>query len=54
MSTLARLDPAALDAGNRRLRSDLDSGEWDRRFGHLRQEENFDAGYRLVLSHRRF
>lgn len=53
MSTLARLEPSALTAGSERLRTAIDSGEWDRRHGHLRNEDRFDMGYRLVLSHRR-
>jgi SAM-dependent methyltransferase len=31
-----------------RLRADLESGEWDRRFGHLRDAETLDIGLRLV------
>ncbi len=35
---------AALD----RLRSDLDDGSWDRRYGALRHLDALDCGYRLV------
>jgi hypothetical protein len=31
-----------------RLRRDLDSGEWDRRHGHLRALPELDVGLRLV------
>lgn len=41
---------AGLDAGLRRLADDLASGAWDRRYGHLRELEEFDAGYRLVVA----
>ncbi len=41
---------AGLDAGLRRLADDLASGAWDRRYGHLREQEEFDAGYRLVVA----
>ncbi len=36
----------ALDA----LAADLASGTWDDRYGHLRQEQRMDLGYRLVVS----
>jgi len=32
-----------------RLASDLASGAWERRYGHLRQLEALDLGYRLVV-----
>lgn len=39
-----------LDAGLHRLADDLANGAWDRRYGHLRELEEFDAGYRLIVS----
>jgi len=33
-----------------RLRRDLASGEWDRRYGRLRNEDSFDVGLRLVTA----
>jgi len=50
MSWLAQLTPDDLNRGTTRLRSDLDSGRWDDRFGHLRTLAEFDVGYRLVLA----
>ena len=41
-----------LDAGLQRLADDLASGAWDRRYGHLRRWDEFDAGYRLVVTSR--
>ncbi len=32
-----------------RLRMDLESGEWRRRYGHLLEREELDLGYRLVV-----
>ncbi len=32
-----------------RLRVDLESGEWRRRYGHLLEREELDLGYRLVI-----
>jgi SAM-dependent methyltransferase len=37
-----------VESGLARLREDLDSGEWDRRYGHLREQGSFDVGLRLV------
>jgi SAM-dependent methyltransferase len=39
-----------LEAGCSRLAKDLESGEWDRKFGYLRRETEYDAGYRLVVA----
>lgn len=30
------------------LRRDLESGEWDRRYGHLRVQGSLDVGIRIV------
>jgi len=35
-------------AGLERLRADLESGEWDRRYGGLGRHDAYDAGYRIV------
>jgi hypothetical protein len=35
---------------NPRLSEDLASGEWDRRFGPLRQLEELDTGQRLIVA----
>jgi SAM-dependent methyltransferase len=50
ISTFSKL--AAVDAGLARLRSDLASGTWERRYGHLWQQSAADLGYRLVIAHR--
>ena len=52
MSWLALLPQEARARGARRLRADLESGAWDERYGHLRAEEHFDAGYRLAIAGR--
>lgn len=39
-----------LEAGLACLARDLESGEWDRRYGHLRRQSDHDAGYRLVIA----
>ena len=50
MSWLAQLPPDALDRGSARLLADLQSGDWDRRHGHLRQLSQLDVGYRLITA----
>jgi SAM-dependent methyltransferase len=50
MSWLAMLPVDERERGADRLRSDLDSGEWDRRHGHLRSESSYDGGYRIALA----
>ena len=43
-------DEATTEAGLERLRADLGSGEWERRFGHLRKREEMDLEYRLLVA----
>jgi SAM-dependent methyltransferase len=50
MSGMRALDPEVRQRGIARLRADLESGEWDRRHGHLREQKEMDLGYRLVRS----
>ena len=50
MSWLALLDGSARDRGAQRLRTDLESGAWDDRYGHLRALPQLDVGYRLVIA----
>ena len=49
-SWLAQLGEAERRAGSERLASDLRSGRWDERFGHLRRLDELDVGYRLVVA----
>lgn len=42
--------PETVGRGLRQLRMDLKSGEWDRRYGHLRTQDRLDVGLRLVLA----
>jgi SAM-dependent methyltransferase len=50
MSGFHSLDEATTEAGVERLRADLASGEWERRFGHLRELQEMDLGYRLLVA----
>jgi SAM-dependent methyltransferase len=44
------VDPAVVDRSVEALRNDLESGEWDRRWGHLRTQPVFDGAMRLVTA----
>lgn len=50
MSWLAMLSQEEREQGSERLRADLRSGEWDRRHGHLRDQDLFDGGYRIAVA----
>jgi SAM-dependent methyltransferase len=52
ISTFGDLEPAVLERALTRLRGDLDSGRWRRRYGGLLSREELDLGYRLVVSQR--
>lgn len=41
---------ADAEAGLQRLQRDLESGEWQRRYGALLELDAYDAGYRLVVA----
>jgi hypothetical protein len=45
------VDPAAIERGIGRLRADLDSGAWDRRYGALRTQPEFTGSLRLITAH---
>lgn len=51
ISGFALLDKPAVARGISRLESDLTSGSWEARFGHLRSLDAFDAGYQLLATH---
>jgi SAM-dependent methyltransferase len=49
-SGFARMVPSVIDRVVEDVREDLESGEWDRRYGHLRQLQTYDAGLRLIVN----
>ena len=50
ISGLALLDEPIVSAAVERLRADLDSGGWLRRYADLLERDEIDLGYRLVVS----
>jgi SAM-dependent methyltransferase len=49
-SMWALLDPGVEERIVGRLAADLETGAWDARYGHLREQESFDGSLRLVIS----
>lgn len=49
-SALAQTNPDAVERGVRRLRQDLDSGRWHERHRDLLALDQWDAGFRLIVS----
>ena len=47
-SGFALSDPTTVQKGIIHLQSDLLSGNWDRKYGHLRTREAFDAGFKFL------
>lgn len=50
MSWLALLPEEVRRRGAERLASDIDTGVWDRRHGHLRTMQTYDGGYRIAIA----
>lgn len=48
ISSFALGDPGAIGEGVKRLRADLETGVWEHRYGAVRQQQSFDAGYRFL------
>ncbi|SFR22884.1 Methyltransferase domain-containing protein [Lentzea waywayandensis] len=49
-SALAQTDPGAVERGIRQLRADLGSGRWHERHRDLLDLDEWDAGFRLIVS----
>lgn len=50
MSAFAIADQSVVNKGLKALEDDLNSGNWDSRYGWLRAQRKIDLGYRFVLS----
>jgi hypothetical protein len=49
ISNFALVSECELAEGIARLRAELESGVWDRRYGHLRTLPELDLGHRLLV-----
>ncbi len=50
ISSFAKMTATELDRGLTSLRDDLKTKAWDRQYGHLRQQQEYDAGYRFIYT----
>lgn len=50
ISSFTKLDADELRDGLSRLQEDLQRGVWDKEYGHLRQQKQYDAGYCFIHS----
>ena len=50
ISSFAKIDTVELEHGLSRLHKNLETGAWDREYGHLRQEKQYDVGYRFIYT----
>ena len=50
ISTFSEVDPAILDTALWRLKNELESGAWQRRYGGLLSLDELDIGYRLIVA----
>lgn len=48
MSGFALADPVEINNGLCKLRHDLETGDWDKRFGYLRYNDDYDLGFVFV------
>jgi ubiquinone/menaquinone biosynthesis C-methylase UbiE len=48
ISSFSKIDDNELNSGLSRLDEDLERGKWDRKYGHLRQQSQYDVGYCFV------
>ena len=48
ISSFAKIDDQELRCGLSRLAKDLETGRWAQKYGHLRQQSQYDVGYRFV------
>jgi ubiquinone/menaquinone biosynthesis C-methylase UbiE len=50
ISSFAKMTATELDRGLTSLDDDLKTKAWDLKYGHLRQQQEYDAGYRFVYT----
>jgi ubiquinone/menaquinone biosynthesis C-methylase UbiE len=50
ISSFAKFDSIEVNEGLSRLQNDLESGQWDQNYGHLRNQTHCDVGYRFVYT----
>ena len=49
ISTFAKIPDSELQKGINKLAADLDNGVWLQKYGYLKQQQTYDAGYRIFV-----
>ncbi|MEM1394763.1 MAG: class I SAM-dependent methyltransferase [Cyanobacteria bacterium P01_H01_bin.150] len=50
ISSFAKIDIDEVEQGVLRLQADLKTGRWDKEYGYLRKQKQYDVGYRFIQS----
>ena len=50
ISSFSKMTDIELDRGLASLQKDLETKDWDRKYGYLRNQQEYDAGYRFVYT----
>jgi SAM-dependent methyltransferase len=50
ISSFAKIDGDEVEQGVLRLQEDLQTGRWDKEYGNLRKQKQYDVGYRFIQS----
>ena len=50
ISTFAKIPDSELEEGINRLAEDLNNGVWLKKYGYLKQQQTYDAGYRILIA----
>jgi SAM-dependent methyltransferase len=48
ISSFAKIDRLEVEQGILHLKEDLQTGRWDKKYGHLRKQKQYDVGYRFI------
>jgi len=49
ISSFAKMPQTELQLGLEKLTKEIDSGAWSKKYGYLRQLQEYDAGYRIIV-----
>jgi hypothetical protein len=49
ISTFGKMSIEELQVGIDKLTKDLKNGVWQQKYGHLQQQDSYDAGYRILF-----
>lgn len=50
ISSFSKMTDIELDRGLANLQQDLETKDWDRKYGRLRNQQEYDAGYRFIYT----